>query len=103
MTRPNSNTWERWRASFEGLELGVWKDPEHAVARFLIDQGLATRDDVLVTYRGDKACLRGGMGWFADRRTEESDKRGGTPRTVKWTPNPFSFLPRLRENTPSED
>jgi hypothetical protein len=53
----NSNTETRYRVLFEGEEIGVWRDPECSAARWLVDNGRASRDDVLKTYRGDSPCL----------------------------------------------
>jgi hypothetical protein len=90
MVRPNApasptgNSETRYRVFYGERELGLWRDPEHSAARFLIDNGLAGRADVIRTFRGEKLCMTGSVGWFADRRTEETDEGG--PRTVKWRP-----------------
>jgi hypothetical protein len=99
---PNTNTETRYRATFEGQAIGVWRDPECSAARWLVDNGLASREDVLRTYRGDKPCMSGSVGWFADRRVKE-DGRDGTPRFLKWTPNPFAALPRTGQKPLSDD
>ena len=83
---PTGNSETRCRVIYVGRELGVWRDPEHSAARFLLDNGLAERGDMLRTFRGEKLCMTGGVGWFADRRTLEDDTRG--PVTVKWRPFP---------------
>ena len=91
---PRTNTETRYRVLFEGREIGLWRDPECSAARFLVDNGLAARADILRTYRGDRPCMRDRVGWFADRRVDEGDGRGkdGTPRFAKWRPNPFAAL-----------
>jgi hypothetical protein len=84
---PPTGTSETRSRVFHGeRELGVWRDPEHSAARFLIDHGLAERGDVLRVFRGDVLCMSGSVAWFADRRTLENDREG--PRTVRWTPYP---------------
>ena len=91
---PHTNTETRYRVLFDGNEIGIWRDPECSAARYLVDHGLAARDDILRTYRGDRPCMRDRVGWFADRRVDEGDGRGkdGTPRFAKWRPNPFAAL-----------
>jgi hypothetical protein len=98
---PNTNTETRYRVMFEGNEIGVWRDPECSAARFLVDYGLASRDDILRAYRGSSPCMSGLIGWFADRRVKE-DGKDGTPRFVKWTPNPFAELPRMAQKPASD-
>jgi hypothetical protein len=83
---PTGNSETRYRVLHEGRELGVWRDPEHSVARFLIDNGLAERGDTLRTFRGNRLCTTGSVGWFADHIALENDARG--PVTVKWKPFP---------------
>ena len=56
------------------------------LARKLIAEGKADRNDRLVMLRGGKPALRGGVGWFADRRLKETATVG--PRYVKWRPFP---------------
>ena len=72
--------------SMASVKLGVWRDPEHSAARFLVDNGLAGRGDMIRTFRGDVMCMTGSVGWFADRMTKENDRVG--PVTVKWMPFP---------------
>ena len=48
-----SNTETRYRVLFAGNEIGVWRDPECSAAWWLVDNRLASRDDVLQTYSGD--------------------------------------------------
>ena len=91
-SNPKSNTETRYRVLFEGMEIGVWRDPECSAARYLVDNGLAARGDTLRTYRGDERCMSGSVGWFADRRVDEGDGKDGTPRFAKWRPNPFAAL-----------
>ena len=76
----------RYRISFGGKEIGVWRDPESSAARYLLDNGLASRDDTLQTYHGDDKRLRGGIGWLADRTVREDAKT--SPTFVKWKPFP---------------
>jgi hypothetical protein len=38
---PTGNSETRYRVIYDGRELGVWRDPEHWAARFLIDNRLA--------------------------------------------------------------
>ena len=83
---PTGNSETRYRVLYGERELGVWRDPEHSAARFLIDNGLADRSDMVRTFRDEKLCMTGNVGWFADRRTLETDRDG--PRTVSWTPYP---------------
>jgi hypothetical protein len=100
---PESNTETRYRVFFEREDIGVWRDPECAAARYLIDNGLASREDVLRAYRGDTPCLTGSVGWFADRRVTEDDKHGsGTPRFVRWRPNPFKTRRGVEEKPASD-
>jgi hypothetical protein len=101
-SNPNSNTETRYRVLFEGAEIGVWKDPECSAARYLVDNSLAARDDVLKTYRGDTPSMSGSIGWFADRRVVE-DGRDGTPRFVKWRPNPFAASRRSGQKPASDE
>ena len=48
-----SNTETRYRVLFAGNEIGAWRDPECSAAWWLVDNRLASRDDVLQTYSGD--------------------------------------------------
>jgi hypothetical protein len=57
-----------------------------SLARKLIAEGKADRSDRLMMLRDGKPALSGGIGWFADRRLQETAKVG--PRYVKWTPFP---------------
>jgi hypothetical protein len=95
---PTGNSETRYRATYDERELGVGRDPEHSAARFLIDNGLAERGDMLRTFRGDVLCMTGSVGWFADRMTMETDSEG--PRTVKWRPFPARQV--LAGRPPSE-
>ena len=67
--------------------------PECSAARWLFDNGLASREDALQTYRGAQRCMSGSVGWFADRRVKQDD-RDGTPRFARWHPHPFASSPR---------
>ena len=77
---------QKYRVIFEEEELGVWKDPECSAARRLLERGLAERDDRLRTYRGEKLCLSGSVGWYADRQVRENDQG---MFFVKWKPFPL--------------
>jgi hypothetical protein len=102
---PKSNTEARYRVVFQGAEIGVWRDPECSAARYLLDHGLAARLDVLRIYRGSTLCMSGGVGWFADRRVDESDtgRKDGTPRFGKWRPHPFAVLRGAGQKPASDD
>lgn len=54
------------------------------LARKLIAEGKAVRSDKLQMLRDGQSALTGTVGWFADRRIQETAKVG--PRYVKWTP-----------------
>jgi hypothetical protein len=104
-SNPNLNAETRYRVLHEGGEIGVWRGPECSPARFLVDKGLDSRDDVLRTYRGDIPCMSGSVGWFADRGVDKSDGRGkdGPARFVRWRPNPFALSRRFGQKSPSDD
>lgn len=74
---------DRYRVFYRGQAIGVWREPSCSAARYLVANGLAARSDRLRLFQGEQLCLTGGVGWFADRRVDES----GTPRFVKWTPD----------------
>jgi hypothetical protein len=84
-----------YRVVYNGAAIGVWRNPECSAARWLLEQGLAVREDRLETWRnaGDKdmRCLIGSVGWFADRTMRE-DSGTGTPRFAMFTPwqGPFT-------------
>jgi hypothetical protein len=101
-SNPNSNTEVRYIVSFQGKEIGRWRDPECSAARYLVDNGLASREDTLQTYHGDDPQFRGQVGWLADRRVAEDDANGGAPHFVKWTPNPFTDPARTPKKTASK-
>jgi hypothetical protein len=50
--RPTGNSETRYRVRYSDRELGVWRDPEHSAARFLVDNGLAGRGDTVRFFRG---------------------------------------------------
>ena len=79
------NTETRYRVSYNGEEIGVWRYPEHAAARKLLEMG-ANRDDVLHVFHGGTPSMRGHLGWWADRTIVENDKVG--PYLTKWRPMP---------------
>ena len=58
-------------ASFKGQRIGEFSQPEHAAARWLLSNGLATASDTIVTYRGQTPCLHGNVGWLAARGASE--------------------------------
>jgi len=91
---PDKNTETRYRVTLGARVLGIWRDPECSAARKLLELGLAKREDTLRTWRGDQPCMHGGIGWLADRRVSESDRKGqtGTPRFVRWVPPPVLDL-----------
>lgn len=97
---PKSNSETRYRVRFEGREIGIWRDPEHSAARWLVDQGLAKREDRLRVVHDGVPASRGSMAWFADHRIEENDRQG--LRVVKWRPNPFATGGRTPEKTASD-
>jgi hypothetical protein len=68
------------------------------LARKLIVEGKADRSDRLMMLRDGKPALSGGVGWFADRRLQETAKVG--PRYAKWTPFPDTAF---RLGTASDD
>jgi hypothetical protein len=93
---PDKNTEQMFRVWFEGEDIGSWRVPECAAARWLVKHGKAQRSDMLVTFRGQSPTpsLTGKVGWFADHTVDEGDKRDGTPRFVKWRPMPEAVLAR---------
>jgi hypothetical protein len=97
----------RYRVFHAGHELGVWKQPETAAARALLEAGHAQRSDTLRTYRGEMLCLTGNVGWLADRTISERDdgRNDGTPRFVRWYPPVFgnSVPPVSGLKLPSDD
>jgi hypothetical protein len=64
-------------------------------ARWLLNNGYATREDTLVSYRDDQQCLTGNIGWFADRRILETREQG--PYFTMWTPLTEDARDRLRK------
>ena len=86
------NTEQQYRVWFAGEEIGSWRYPEHAAARWLLEHGKAERSDTLRTRRlidgKEIPSMKGGVGWFADHTVSESDSQGGTPRFVKWRAMP---------------
>jgi hypothetical protein len=83
---PRSNTETRYRVLFHGKAIGVWRDPECSAARYLVDQRIVARKDILRAYHGDKLCLSGGVGWFADHIVVETPSL----RVARWRPHPFA-------------
>jgi len=74
----------KWPVVFEGREIGCWKDPECTSSRWLLDIAKAERSDRLVTTRNGVRCMTGLVGWFADHRVVETDKR--SPHFAVWKP-----------------
>jgi hypothetical protein len=96
-SNPNSNTEARYIVSFQGKEIGRWRDPECSAARYLVDNGLASREDTLQIYHGDDPQFRGQVGWLAKRMVREDDTT--SPTFVKWKPFPDA---RRRAQTPKK-
>jgi hypothetical protein len=80
------NTEQQYRVLFDGQEIGSWRYPEGAAARWLLANGKAKRTDTLRTFHDGMFCLRGSVGWFADHTISETDKGG--LRVVKWRAMP---------------
>ena len=64
----------------------ISEGPPCNLARKLIAEGKADRSDRLVILRDGKPVLRGGVGWYADRRIKETATVG--PLYAKWIPIP---------------
>jgi hypothetical protein len=62
-------------------------------ARWLLNNGHATREDMLVSYRDDVPCLTGNIGWHADHKIIENDNG---IFYVKWKPFTDEVRNRLR-------
>jgi hypothetical protein len=58
---------------------------EFGIARELLREGAAPSDRIEFL-RGGKLCLSGSVGWFANRRVEETATV--SPRFAKWRPFP---------------
>jgi hypothetical protein len=71
-----------------------------SLARKLIAEGKVDRSDRLTTLRDGEPALSGAVGWFADRRLQETTKVG--PRYVKWTPFPGAASLGQTASSPSE-
>lgn len=80
------NTETRYRVLYKDEEIGVWRYPEHAAARKLLEMG-ASRNDVLHVFHGGAPSSRAQLGWLADHTIVEDDRHGG-PYLVKWRPMP---------------
>jgi hypothetical protein len=85
----------RYLVSHQGEIIGTFRTPVCEAARYLLDHGLATREDRLVMCRAENLpstgeqsegvpVLSGSVGWFADRTVEENDKV--SPRWAKHRP-----------------
>ena len=92
----------RYLVSFRGKLIGTFRTPACEAARYLLDHGLATREDRLVMCReGGVPALSSSVGWFADRTVEENDKV--SPRWAKHRPLDHAFpLGRVNEDAPLE-
>jgi hypothetical protein len=99
------NTEQRYRVWLEGKDIGSWRVPECAAARWLLANGKAQRTDTLRTFRGETPSLVGGVGWFADHTVSENDKGDGTPRFIKWRPMPEGLKVQYgsESKSPSDD
>jgi hypothetical protein len=93
--RWNGSSWVghgTYYASYEGQRdpqgkpsrIGEWRVPECDAARWLRDNRGALDSDILITTRGGLPCLRGSIGWFAERTIEENEKV--SPRWAKHRP-----------------
>lgn len=86
--RPTGNNEQQYRVFFEGEEIGSWRVPEHAAARWLLEHGRAERNDTLRTRRRsdgvETPSMRGSVGWFAGHTVSEK----GPPRFVRYVPMP---------------
>ena len=101
--RWNGSSWVghgTYYASYEGQRdpqgkpsrIGEWRVPECDAARWLRDNRGAHDSDILITHRpaedgstrGGLPCLRGSIGWFAERTVEENEKV--SPRWAKHRP-----------------
>ena len=80
----NSET--RYKVLYNDEEIGVWRYPEHAAARKLLEMG-AERSDVLHVFHGGMPSMQGDLGWWADRTIVENDTAGG-PYLGKYRPLP---------------
>ena len=98
----NGNNEQQYRVLFEDGEIGVWRYPEHAAARWLLANGKAERTDTLRTIHDGMPAMRGGVGWFADRTVAEGEE---TPRWIKHVPmsEASKAAARLLTGTASDD
>jgi hypothetical protein len=92
------NSEAKYRVTYNGTELCVARVPCCAAARKLIELGVAQRSDTLLTCRGERVDMRGGIGFYADRTVNEV-RNNGTPSWAKWTP----FWATSREKTGDDD
>jgi hypothetical protein len=67
---------------FNGTEIGCWRVPECAAARWLLAHGYAKPDDQLVTTRNGRPVMRASIRWLATHTVEENDR--GRPRWRRW-------------------
>ena len=64
----------KYAATYRGEHIGEWRVPECDAARWLLANGRAARDDMLVSCRHGRAALIGSVGSFADSTVEENEK-----------------------------
>ena len=104
---PTGNAEQQYRVCFDGRDIGSWRYPEGAAARWLLAQGKAERSDTLQVRRLinglETPSLFGNLGWFADHTISESDTHG--LRVVKWRPIAEGAAPwrRGEEKTASDE
>src|SRR5271170_1543365 len=79
----------KYAAAYLGERMGEFRVPECDAARWLLANGKATRDDVLVSCRDGRPALTGTVGWLADHTVAENDR--SSPRWTKW--RPFAMAP----------
>jgi hypothetical protein len=76
-------------ATYRGERIGEFRGPECDAARWLLVNGLASRDDTLVSCRNGRPALTGSVGRLADSTVEENEKV--SPRWRKF--RPFGLKP----------
>jgi hypothetical protein len=85
--RWNGSAWGghgSYYAEHEGQRIGEWRVPECDAARWLKANLGAADADILITTRNGVPCMRGSIGWFAERTIEENEKV--SPRWAKHRP-----------------
>jgi len=66
--------------AYNGKAIGVSNSPLYAAARWLLDNGLAWPDDMVLAYRGETLCISGKAGELAKWTVEEN--KLGNPSLV---------------------